>query len=605
MMENDRVNLARNFIKAILKTKKMLQIFPSNNVIYIAAIDEAYALAKEYLDLHGELTLQIKPAEILVDTEQAYQSPGKADNFALFFFKEGIREVIFKEPLSKSELEDFLKLTGTDFDKDDSGDDFLSAAWGRSFENIKFTIDDVAYLESDWNHGRGQDSGPGETLELSGSEGGPSEAEPHSAENASGFGTLFSFGRDMQGEINPDETASGEVYSQGSSQKNSLSTAYQDALVKEDTIAVEVGELTAEERGIMLAEMEIDPCEKSDQLATILVTMIAKSSPPVDAGYLTKALEDLTLFAFRRNDLSTAITALRMIEEIPVEQRGDAGLKVPIANFFSFCRSADVMEKLGSILDSSKEFNEEALQEYAGHLGVESLYSFIALLERLENIHARRMVNNVLIRLGKQNVRPLCEHLKDPTWFVVRNMVYILRNIGDNSVLDEILTVAGHDHPRVRLEVVKALHDFRSVKALQALKEFFDDRDSTVRLSSITVIGAMAKETTGASLFACDAIIAKIREKHFEEREFKEKKSFYETLALLHDRTADEYMMDVLKKKSIFGGRKIVENRACAAHYLGLAKCREALPLLEKLRGSSDTLLREHVTIAIQRISNA
>jgi len=39
----------------------MLQIFPSNNVIYIAAIDEAYALAKEYLDLHGELTLQIKP----------------------------------------------------------------------------------------------------------------------------------------------------------------------------------------------------------------------------------------------------------------------------------------------------------------------------------------------------------------------------------------------------------------------------------------------------------------------------------------------------------------------------------------------------------------
>jgi hypothetical protein len=64
-------------------------------------------------------------------------------------------------------------------------------------------------------------------------------------------------------------------------------------------------------------------------------------------------------------------------------------------------------------------------------------------------------------------------------------------------------------------------------------------------------------------------------------------------------------MMEVLKKKSIFGGRKIAENRACAAHYLGLAKCKEALPLLEKLRGSSDTLLREHVTIAIQRISNA
>ncbi len=604
-MENDRINLARNFIKAILKTKKMLQIYPSNNVIYIAAIDEAYAMAKEYLDLHGDLTLQIKPAEISVETEQVYQSPGKADNFALFFFKEGIREVIFRESLSKSELEDFLKLTGTDFEKDDSGDDFLSAAWSRSFEAIKFTIDDVAYLESDESFGGGQDSGPGETPERPGSVGGPSKSDLSPEGNAPGLGALFSFGLDMQGDPIPGETLGGEAYAQGRKEDNSLSKAYQDALAKEDAIAVAVGELTTEERGIMLAEMEIDPSEKSDQLATILVAMLSKSGPPADAGKLTRALEDLILFSFRRNDLGSALTAFRMIEDIPVEQREEPGLKEQIANFFSFCRSADVIDKLGSMLDSSKEFNEEALQEYARHLGGESLYSFIALLERLENIHARRMVNNILIRLGKQNIRVLCDRLKDPLWYVVRNMVYILRNIGDNSVLDDILTVAGHDHPRVRLEVVKALHDFRSVKALQALKEFFDDRDSTVRLSSITVIGAMAKENTGASLFARDAVVAKIREKGFEERDFKEKKSFYETLALLHDRTADEYMIDILKKKSIFGGRKNAENRACAAYYLGLAKCREALPHLEKLRGSSDALLREHATAAIQRISNA
>jgi hypothetical protein len=326
MMGNDRVNLARNFIKAILKTKKMLQIYPSNNVIYISAINEAYAVAKEYLDLHGGLTLQMKPAEILVDTEQVYQSPGKADNFALFFFKEGIREVIFGEPLSKSELEDFLKLTGTDFEKDDAGDDFLSAAWGRSFENIKFTIDDVAYLESDGSLGGGQDSGPGEIPERPGLEGGPSEAGLYPGGNASGFGALFSFGLDMQGDINPDETASGEVYSEEIKQSNSLSTAFQDALAKEDTIAVAVGELTAEERGIMLAEMERDPSEKSDQLAIILVAMLSKSGPPSNAGKLTKALEDLILLSFRQNDLGTALTALRMIKKIPVEQREDPGL---------------------------------------------------------------------------------------------------------------------------------------------------------------------------------------------------------------------------------------------------------------------------------------
>jgi len=49
--------------------------------------------------------------------------------------------------------------------------------------------------------GAGQRSG--RDLGTVGVRSGPSEAEPHSAENASGFGTLFSFGRDMQGEINP------------------------------------------------------------------------------------------------------------------------------------------------------------------------------------------------------------------------------------------------------------------------------------------------------------------------------------------------------------------------------------------------------------------
>src|SRR5512147_1599639 len=139
-MENDRINLARSFIRAILKAKKMLQIYPSNNVIYLTAMAEAYAAAKECLDLHGDLTCRIKPAEMLVDSDQIYQSPSKTENVALFFFKEGIREIVFKEGLPKAELEEFLRLMGIDYDRDDASSDFLSEAWERGFEHIKFTI---------------------------------------------------------------------------------------------------------------------------------------------------------------------------------------------------------------------------------------------------------------------------------------------------------------------------------------------------------------------------------------------------------------------------------------------------------------------------------
>jgi HEAT repeat protein len=198
----------------------------------------------------------------------------------------------------------------------------------------------------------------------------------------------------------------------------------------------------------------------------------------------------------------------------------------------------------------------------------------------------------------------LIERLKDPTWYVVRNIIFVLRNIGDNAVLDDILRMSKHDHPRVRLEVVKALVNFKSVKALQALKDYFDDSDSTVRMSAIAGIGTVAKESSGARLFYRDAILAKIKEKAFEERDFKEKKSFYEALALVSDGEVDEFMIGILKKKHIFSSRKIIESKSCAVYYLGLAGSREALPILEKLGNVSDRLLREHVAAALDRIKH-
>ena len=164
--------------------------------------------------------------------------------------------------------------------------------------------------------------------------------------------------------------------------------------------------------------------------------------------------------------------------------------------------------------------------------------------------------------------------------------------------------VARHEHPRVRLEVVKALNDFKSVRALEALRDYFDDFDATVRLSAIAVIGNMAKDNTGARLYARDVLIGKIRSKGFEERDFREKKSFHETLAMFHDKDADAFMLETLKKKSLFGGKKLAESKACAAHYLGLAGAQEASPVLQKLCRSSESLLREHAIAALQRLKD-
>jgi HEAT repeat protein len=51
--------------------------------------------------------------------------------------------------------------------------------------------------------------------------------------------------------------------------------------------------------------------------------------------------------------------------------------------------------------------------------------------------------------------------LQDRRWYLVRNLILALRNLGDPSVLPAIRNLRNHEHPRVREEVLKALLHFQ------------------------------------------------------------------------------------------------------------------------------------------------
>jgi hypothetical protein len=52
--------------------------------------------------------------------------------------------------------------------------------------------------------------------------------------------------------------------------------------------------------------------------------------------------------------------------------------------------------------------------------------------------------------------------LADPRWYVVRNMILLLRRVQDRSAVEEIRRCADHPDLRVRLEAIRALFAFDS-----------------------------------------------------------------------------------------------------------------------------------------------
>ena len=181
---------------------------------------------------------------------------------------------------------------------------------------------------------------------------------------------------------------------------------------------------------------------------------------------------------------------------------------------------------------------------------------------------------------------------------MVRNIIYVLRHIGDKKAVEYLLATARHTDERVRKEAIKTLGELKNPLALQTLRDCLDDADPSIRKIAVKALGSIGSET------AKRIILERAAGKEFRGKDFDEKRDFYEVLALWNDGDVTDFLMGTLKKRALFGKAKADENRACAAYCLGLMGSKDSLPVLSKLRDSKNKLVRDAVNTAIKKIEH-
>jgi HEAT repeat protein len=102
----------------------------------------------------------------------------------------------------------------------------------------------------------------------------------------------------------------------------------------------------------------------------------------------------------------------------------------------------------------------------------------VKYLGELKTIRARRSVIDALIALGKKDIQALSKGLEDHRWYVVRNIIYILRKIGDKRATEYLLKTVRHADVRVRKEVIKALGELGGREVVQTLRECLNDPEA-------------------------------------------------------------------------------------------------------------------------------
>lgn len=222
----------------------------------------------------------------------------------------------------------------------------------------------------------------------------------------------------------------------------------------------------------------------------------------------------------RHGELKIILNIMRLAQQFIEGPSFKEEDKKYIKMLYSYIGSKEIISLLAEILDSGFEIEESNFKEFISFIDKDSIPIFTKFLGELKTIRARKSFIEALIILGSKDIHSVAKGLNDPRWYVVRNIIYVLRRISDKSSLDYLIRTVKHPDIRVRKEVIKTLGELGGKEAIQILKESLDDIDMQVRIASVRSLANTGSEAAKKIIFE------KISDKAFKDKDFEEKKDF-------------------------------------------------------------------------------
>jgi HEAT repeat protein len=538
--------LAQNIVQEILKAKKQLKLYPANNPIYIKTIEDTFQRFDSFFELHDELTLKIKPNEIFFSNEKIYENPHKDDNFALFFFKDGVREVTFIKGFTRKEFEDFMTILYTDFENVAVNDDIVTLLWEKNFEHIKYIADESFLLDEE---------------------------------------------EDKQQRFY--ENVKDKLYSD-----EDLMKAYYDgmkAVEEKPNITIKLTDLDLQ---YISQDIEEEKRPKIDKVLKILIEILHLWK---DKGFFSETVDFMSnalLFCVRSGDFGRAESIVRSVKSVLEKSALDKDKERTLNKIFTFINSESFIREIGSAVDQERDVEEEQLKAFIKNMDRSAVPVFMQLLGEMQTIKGRRLLIEVLSILGKLDIDAIVKGLYDERWYVVRNVILILGKIADRTAFQHLVNILSHPEERVRKEIIKVMGDIESFNILPHLKKTLGDPETSVRMTAVRTLGSVRSE--GAKKI----LLEEISKKAFLPKDFSEKKEFYEAITHWDDQDIKEFLRARLDKKGFWRKTRHYEARACAAYAIGLMGDRDAIPSLQKAQGSKNKILQKFSASALKQLKS-
>jgi HEAT repeat protein len=240
------------------------------------------------------------------------------------------------------------------------------------------------------------------------------------------------------------------------------------------------------------------------------------------------------------------------------------------------------------------EFHEEILNGLAlwGKAKYEDIRALIlgigdpfveALIQRLaeeSSMSLRRYYLDCLYEIGDAAKEAAILKLNDKRWYVVRNMVSLLRRFGDPAVVRHFRSIAGNSHPKVRQELIRVLFAFNHAEADNLLQKEFRSTDRERVLTAIQ----LAEQSRNPGTVECLRKI--LATTLFTAAEYELKQAAVKTLGKIANPVILPDLERILNQNSLFASTLLKRLKTDIVQSLENYRGSEVRALLEKLTRS-------------------
>ena len=213
----------------------------------------------------------------------------------------------------------------------------------------------------------------------------------------------------------------------------------------------------------------------AQQLQDAIVARLCRETCLPVATALAEALSALIDVAAQRRQLPLATAGAAAMAQLASQPSigGRAARELQPRLF----KPNTLAQLVAAWIDQGKEEANRGIAGLLKRVGDQAARELLAVFEKEPKAARRLRIDHLVRRLGKAAAPALFERISHPRWYIVRDAVLLLGDLGDPALLEQLDGPLAHQDERVQREAVQAAIKTRSVargvvlaRALPSLK---------------------------------------------------------------------------------------------------------------------------------------